>query len=352
MNQQLSQERLEKALYLFKEYSKEARFQEDSKERMERKKFFQHLIKEKFNELNFSEMIKKLWAAQIWGNKEYLINKIIKDNGIEKLENKFSRIFSKEGLPGKRYEELLGDVKGIGPSMITEILCYIDPDNAGIWNDKARKALAWLEVKNIPFDKYRITAEEYDKFNSILKLLAEQLNKEGYKDVDLLFVDYFLWEIWEKFSRQEPEVRQPPRVQTRALSKHDELCDKIAEIGSWLGFEVESEKLIATGAKIDVIWRAKIANLGAVSYAFEVQDRGSIDSLIVNLQRAQINPTVQKLIVISDEEQISKIKEEIKTMPESFRKACIFWESLDVDKTHLSLEQVSSSITKLGLVNE
>lgn len=352
MSNQFNQQKLGMALSSFKEYAKESRFVNDTKERIARKEFFKHLSQEKLTELTLSEMIKKLWAAQIWGNKEYLVNKIIRDNGIEKLEKKFSYVFTKEDLPNKCYESLLGDIKGIGPSMITEILCYIDPKNAGIWNDKARKALAWLEAKNVPFDRYKITGEEYSNFNSVLKVLAEQLTKEGYKDVDFLFVDYFLWEVWEKFARQEIIIEFPTRSHPRTPSRHDELCDKIAEIGSWLGFDVESEKLVASGAKIDIIWRAKIANLGAVSYAFEVQDRGSIDSLIVNLQRAQINPTVQKLIVISDEEQILKIQEEIKTMPESFRKACTFWESLDVDKTHQSLEQVSSSIAKLDLVRE
>ncbi len=347
-----NEDRLAKALEAFHEYTKESRFSDDTRERAERKKHFQSLARAGFNELNFTEMIKKLWASKIWGNKEYLVNKLIKDNGIEKLEQKFSYVFANKDSPREQYDALVGQVKGMGPSMITEILCYLEPKNAGIWNDKARRALAWLGAKDIPFDTYRITSKEYMKFNSTLASLAEELSREGYKDVDMLFVDYFLWETWDKFARNEIKTAVLIRNRTRQLSRHDETCDRIAQIGSWLGFEVESEKLIAPGAKLDVIWRAKIANLGAVSYAFEVQDRGSIDSLIVNLQRAQSNPTVQKLIVVSDAEQLSKIKEEIKTMPESFRKACTFWETFDVERTHQSLEQVSTSVAKLELIKE
>jgi len=51
-----------------------------------------------------------------------------------------------------------------------------------------------------------------------------------------------------------------------------------------------------------------------------VQDRGSIDSLIVNLQQAQNNLTAQKLVIVTDAEQIIKIKERIQTLQESFRK--------------------------------
>lgn len=39
-------------------------------------------------------------------------------------------------------------------------------------------------------------------------------------------------------------------------------------------------------------------------------------------------------------------------MPENFRKATSFWNADDVEKTHQSLEQVSISIAKLGLVKE
>lgn len=100
-----------------------------------------------------------LWASQIWGHKNYLINKIIKDNVIKKISEEYFALLSRKDTTGTRYEKFLKDIKGVGPSMITEILCYTDPQNAGIWNEKARKALAWLEVKDIPWDKYKITVK-------------------------------------------------------------------------------------------------------------------------------------------------------------------------------------------------
>jgi len=351
-NLKLNKQKLKKAFGVFKEYSKESRFQDDIKERVERKQFFQKLTSGKFNELNFSEIIKKLWASRIWSNKDYLINKIIKDNGIQKIADEFTRLISLKGTPGERYQRFLENIKGMGPSMVTEIVCHVDPQNAGIWNDKARKALAWLEVENISYDKYKITGKEYDDCNTLLKGLVDDLRKEGYEGVDFLFVDYFLWETWGKFARQERFLRPVNEIRSKSLSKHDELRDKVAEIGSWLGFETETEKFITTGARVDAVWRARIANLGTVSYIFEVQDRGSIDSLILNLQRAQVNPVVQKLIVVSDTKQIEKIKNEIKIMPENFRKIIAFWEAEDVESTHESLEQVTDSIAKLHLVEE
>jgi hypothetical protein len=345
---QINTHNLKKALEFFYEYSKEEKFKEDMKERSEKEKFFQNTIKKKLSELSFSRMIKKLWASQMWGNKDYLVEKIIKLNkGIKRISLEFNKLVSKKKTPGEKYEEFLKNIKGMGPAMVTEILCHLDPDNAGIWNDRARKSLAWLEVRGIPYDKYRITGKEYDEFNQKMKRLANILKQEGYKNVDLLFVDYFLSKTYEMILNKKLIVKEK-----RNVSKHDEIIDKLTQIGSWLGFETEQEKQIATGARVDVIWRARIGNLGAVSYVFEVQERGSIDSLIMYLQRAQNNPTVQKLIVVSDKQQIERIKEEIKTLSETFRKVVNFWEIEDVENTYQNLQQVTESITRLHLLEE
>ncbi|MFC1663891.1 hypothetical protein ACFL0A_02095 [Patescibacteria group bacterium] len=347
-----NQSKLQQALRSFRDYSQKPHFFKDTKEREERKVLFQKISSGEINELSFTELIKELWAARIWSNKDYLINKIIKDNGIQKLSNELSSLISYQKTPGERYEQFLVNIKGMGPSMVTEILCHTDPKNAGIWNTKARKALSWLEVKDIPYDTYKITKEEYDNFNQFLQQLADFLRKENYKNVDLLFVDYFLWEVWDKFAKTEKIKTQIAENQKKEASRHDEIRDKIAEIGTWLGFETETEKPIAIGARIDVIWRASIANLGTVSYAFEVQYKGSIDGLLLNLQRAQTNPTMQKLIIVSDSEQIEKIQNEIKTLPENFRRVVSFWEADEVDNTYQNLEQVTESIAKLNLLEE
>jgi len=63
-------------------------------------------------------------------------------------------------------------------------------------------------------------------------------------------------------------------------------------LGSGSASRRKKERKVARGAQVDAVWQARIANLGVVTYVFEVQRHGSIDSLILNLQRAQNNPTV------------------------------------------------------------
>jgi hypothetical protein len=172
------------------------------------------------------------------------------------------------------------------------------------------------------------------------------------RHVNLLELDYYLWEIADAFENEVLEEGTSKKITISNKSRHHEIRDKIAGIGSGLGFEVDTEKPIAIGARVDVVWKAKIANLGVITYVFEVQDKGSIDSLIVNLQRAQSNTSVQKLIVVSDKEQLKKIKEEIESMPEILRKDITYWDSENVDKVYENLEQVTNSIAELKLVSE
>jgi len=117
-----------------------------------------------------------------------------------------------------------------------------------------------------------------------------------------------------------------------------------------LGFEVNTEESIAPGTRVDCIWRVRIANLGMVTYVFEVHKKGAIKSLIVNLLKALDNPTVQRIVAVSDANRLEKIREEIEGLPENFRKSLAFWEVDDVTRTHEKLSEVMESISRLSLV--
>jgi hypothetical protein len=67
---------------------------------------------------------------------------------------------------------------------------------------------------------------------------------------------------------------------------------------------------VAHGAVVDAVWEASVGNLGRVIYVFEVQTKGSIDSLIINLLKSLNNPAVQGIVTVSDSTQIEHIKKE------------------------------------------
>jgi hypothetical protein len=67
---------------------------------------------------------------------------------------------------------------------------------------------------------------------------------------------------------------------------------------------------VAEGSKVDTIWESTIGNMGRVIYVFEVQTKGSIDSLLLNLLKALNNPAVQGVVAVSDSLQLEKIQKQ------------------------------------------
>ena len=139
-----------------------------------------------------------------------------------------------------------------------------------------------------------------------------------------------------------------PKNNKEAAFIHNDIRDKIADIGRFLGFSAEVEKKIATGAIVDAVWEVTIGNMGRVIYVFEVQTSGSIDSLILNLMKAKNNKAVQGIIAVTDQKQIEKIKKEIATL--SINNEVKFWNYEEVLKVHESLQFANESINNLGLI--
>ncbi|MEM4981956.1 MAG: hypothetical protein QXI48_08055 [Candidatus Bathyarchaeia archaeon] len=148
---------------------------------------------------------------------------------------------------------------------------------------------------------------------------------------DLLDVDLFLYMIQSEVEGAAPS-RPEVKVEEDYDFDHDEIVEKLVALGAGLGFEAESEVSIASGARVDVVWRARIGNLGVVNYVFEVHRAGSIDSAILNLMKAKNNPTVQKLIVVSNTRNLKIMEKEVSTLSEEFRRIVSYMEAKDVLK--------------------
>lgn len=86
-----------------------------------------------------------------------------------------------------------------------------------------------------------------------------------------------------------------------------------------------------------------------VSYVFEVQRRGSIDSLILNLQKARNNPSVQKLVVIGSPATVSQVRAEVETLGEDFRKSLAYLTVADVERASSLLQEFNIVLSKLEL---
>ena len=65
------------------------------------------------SEADLTELVFNLWAAQIWGNKQYLVQQIISANGLDNLKLHLRRLWDTSAPVAKRYEGHPSEVRGI-----------------------------------------------------------------------------------------------------------------------------------------------------------------------------------------------------------------------------------------------
>ena len=334
---------------------------DDLNERRERIAYYQTWTAARLKQMTteeFTEYLAKLWAMRIWGNKQYVVDKLVEDNGFPAIVSHFSELVWSNKPIAERWDKFLKTVKGVGPAMISEILCHTHPDKYMLWNRRAYVALNHLGVENLPRYNYQHNGKKYEELCTVAKQIAKEIETMGSIEANLLTVDYFMWDqlqVEENLSRiHKPKTGNVTTIpgsvgEADPVFIHNEVRDKLADIGSWLGFQTETEKKIAGGAVVDTVWEATIGNMGRVIYVFEVQTKGSHDSLALNLIKALNNPAVQGVVAVSDPKQLEKIKAEIEGVT-SLKDKLKYWDYIQVLEVHEALESVNEVINSLGLV--
>ena len=344
--------------FLKNQKSNAAYYEDHWAERRERKLYYQSFTKDKLlsmSEDEFLEYISKLWSMLIWGNKKYVVDKLIADNGFTALKKQLADLLYGINPIEKRWDIFLNSVKGMGPATISELLTYANPQEYVIFNKTTILCFGYLDISDMPKYNYQYTGKQYMEVCTIENEIEQELKKFGAENYDLLAVDYFLWDeilpLAEKKSAEIPvsESKKPTTV-SDSKSLHDEIKEKLVAIGELLGFDSRSEVKITAGAVVDAIWEAKIGNMGKAIYVFEVQSKGSIDSLILNLKKAQSNAAVQAVVAVADEEQLAKIIRESAGVIDE--KSLRTWDSEDVLAVYDALVRAHESINKLALVPE
>lgn len=136
-----------------KKESNAAYYEENWTERKERKEYYQSFTKDRLlamTEDEFLEYISKLWAMLIWGNKKYVVDKLIADNGFVALKKQLAELLYGTSSIEKRWDTFLKSVKGLGPATISELLTYADPDKYVIFNKTTILCYTYLDIPNMP----------------------------------------------------------------------------------------------------------------------------------------------------------------------------------------------------------
>jgi len=337
-------------------------FADDSANRQERREYYKSWTKDKILKMSqedFEEYISKLWAMLIWGNKKYVTDKLITDHGFEPLKKELAELVWGNDTVDKRWDRFRSKIKGMGPAMMSEILSHVHPDECMLWNRRAYVGLNYLGVENLPRYNYQLTGKRYSELSEVTKTIVQELVANGFPDADLLTADYFIWEELQvesnlsaifKASSDKEDTDKPEDVSPEAAEFiHDEVRDKLKDIGQWLGLESRTEVKVADGSRVDTLWEQTIGNMGHVVYVFEVQTKGSIDSLILNLLKAVNNPAVQAVVAVSDSTQLEKIRKHANGV-QALKDRLKYWDYERVLEVHDALESVNAEINSLGLV--
>lgn len=337
-------------------------YAQDVQERQERMRFYREWTADRIRGMNdeeFAEYLSKLWAMLIWGNKKYIAEKIIQDNGFSTLKEALANLVWGQASIEDRWDGFRSQIKGIGPAMMSELLCHVHPNECMVWNRRAYVGLNYLRVENLPRYDYQLTGQRYAKLSAIAKELAAELANQGIKESNLLAVDYFIWhelQVEDNLSQihRKAQFEELPSKLDEGDAKtsefiHNDVRDKLAEIGRWLGFDSRVEVGVAAGSQVDTIWEATIGNMGRVIYVFEVQTKGSIDSLMLNLLKSLNNPAVQGIVAVSDTSQIEKIKKHAAGVA-GLKEKLKYWDYKEVLRVYEALELVNESINSLSLV--
>ncbi|MDY6990084.1 MAG: hypothetical protein SWQ30_18745 [Thermodesulfobacteriota bacterium] len=247
MNTKLLKERISK--YLKKISSDKLAYERDKEERSERAAYYRAWTREKLNSMSeeqFYEFMAKLWAMLIWGNKKYVVDKLIADNTFPRLKKELSKLLWDVEPIEERWDRFRSNVKGIGPAMMSEILCYVHPDQCVLWNRRAYVGFNYLGVPKLPKYDYQLTGAKYKELSQTAQIMAKELMAQGIEDATLLAVDYFIWHELQ-FEENLSQIHKKRTIGERtpdidiADSKasefiHNEIRDKLADIGQWLGF--------------------------------------------------------------------------------------------------------------------
>jgi hypothetical protein len=335
------------------------KFNEDWKERLDIIGYYQSFSREKMlkmTEEDIFEYISKLWAMLIWGNKHYVVDKLIEVNTLPHFKKLLIELVWGKGEIIERWNNFRSHIKGMGPAMISEILCKTHPNDFMLWNRRAYVGLNHLGVRNLPRYDYQLTGKVYKYLCNICKEISKELINAGFNDSTLLAVDYFLWDklqVEDKLSKiytKKPiVVKTKEEISEESKIIHNEIRDKLRDIGQWLGFTSNIEKKVSEDSRVDTIWEATIGNMGKVIYIFEVQTKGNIDGLILNLLKSLNNPAVQGVVAVSDAKQLDIIRRhasDVKDLKDKLK----YWDYEEILKVHESLEFVNENINKLGLV--
>ena len=246
-------------------------------ERHKREQLFKRLLSKqnlkKLREKELATIIKQLWATQIWGNKDYFFNKLVKDNGFDNIKEMLYNLLYGDNPLDIRFDNFRNKIKRLGDSSITEILMFVFPKKYCLWNNKPKIVLSKIGVGDLlpsRVFKYRITGKEYVQINNLLNEIRTELEKVLNRKIDFIDLDIFFWILFNRLPKSKgqkkvEELESPAKSVTlnELKNPHTDIEGILLELGRMLGYETytpDKSKVTSSGKKL-----ASLSTLQAIT---------------------------------------------------------------------------------------
>jgi hypothetical protein len=308
---------------------------------------------ERLNREDFATLVKSLWAVNIWHNKDYKVGKLIEDNGLEKLRASLGELFYGDSPIDRRWDAFRTSIKGFGPSSLSEILTFHDPQEYALVNLKPYRVLPLLGFSINPVSdgkSYKKAVEEIGKVKHLLEV-------NGLSEVDFILTDFFIaylfYHVFDlQFKREEKsggptgtkeKTKPEPKNATRAIvgqgvpsiETHEAAEAVLLKLGNLLGYDTytpdaskmfNGEQLsdIATLEELPDFTNAKIMesvqNIDVVwmkdewpEFFFEVEHTTGVTSGLLRIYQAEkINA---KFFIVGPQDVLKRFEREIEKAP-------------------------------------
>jgi len=211
-----------------------------------------HLAPEKLARMprqDFATFIKGLWAVNIWQNKDYKVERLIKDNGLNHVRDALGCLLRGADPIEARWDDFRSSIKGFGPAMLSEILTFFDPQRYALINLKPYRVLPLIGFSISPVSdgkSYRRAVEELGKVKSLL-------SEHGFKGADFIQTDFFIaylfYQVFDlQFKRKdeviapvgkagaEPSMGPAPPSEI-VIHSHEAAEEVLLELGKLLGYD-------------------------------------------------------------------------------------------------------------------
>jgi len=160
---------------------------DDLKERKKRIEPYQEKLRDEnaidaLEEQDVRNLLQGLWALGFLGTEEArkaFVDNILRQNGLDRLKEWLKDMVRRgeRGLGDRDFDELLRGVNGIGPSILSELLCLRFPDRCWIWNRVTERAAE--ELRKIGASQFRpvkgTNGQQYFAWKSLLDEIYKAL---------------------------------------------------------------------------------------------------------------------------------------------------------------------------------